>query len=233
MSTNDQKRADKYEVISQLARERFPLWGIDKLKELQQKYPNDPRLQMECSVWIATVYEENGHRREALAIYEEAIRQPDLLGGLLPSLLPTVLKMWTGAGRLEEAVALFKQLIHHNNVHFMSRLSVLAWYARDGRASSAEIESFRPMLSGISEELGVSLTSDDSRSNILNLEKLNLASNHKHMQYQLSLNGKSKDERIALTREYLDSNPIPFYRKLAERTQQQIVDNRETEYGST
>jgi tetratricopeptide (TPR) repeat protein len=223
----DTWRKEKYRLIADLVADEYHPDHIDRFRSLQEKYPHDGILRSACQVWIATIYQMNGKTTEALNLYERLLDDHEQLGGYFASVLLNTLKLLVSEGQRDEAHAMFSRYLHSDELHNFARLALISWYVENFEASEEELQTFRPLIDEVARQMGVTLSGMQMKSEILNLKQIDRESNHEYSRLQIALQHKGKEERAADLRQYIDKDPIPFYKNLA----QQMLDGLEGEEG--
>jgi tetratricopeptide (TPR) repeat protein len=216
----DTQTEEKYRLIADLVADEYNPDHIERFRSLQEKYPHDGVLHCACQVWIATIYQMNGKTTEALNLYERLLDEHEQLGGYFASVLLSTLKLLVSEGQRTEAQAMFGRYLHSDELHNLAKLALISWYVENYETSEEELQTFRPLIDHIAQEMGVTINGMHLRNEIVNLKEIDHASNREYARLQISLRHKRNDEKMAALKKFIATDPIPFYKNLA----QQLLD---------
>lgn len=216
MRVADEKTKLKYELISKLTKDGFKLSYLEKLSNLGKSFPDDHDLEVECMVWMATIYEENDLTNEALTMYETILDMDHSAGQYLFVVLMNTMKLLFAQGNHEKSRAIFENYFDSPEIHFIAKLNLLAWHVETFDTTPSNMEQVRHSIDLIATKLGVACGGADMREEIMNLKRIHGESNRRHTEFEVGLKGKNKNEAIASLEKYIEADPIPFYKQMAK-----------------
>jgi hypothetical protein len=209
------KSKSKYKVISAVVAAKYNLCFISEFNDLKRRYPDDIRFARECDGWISLIYQKNNLLNEALAINRSLLKDPELLETSLVNIVFNTLTMLAEKEDLPEAEIAFFNFIDSKQINWQGKLGLFHWYTQNFETDD-KLKPYQHLISSIAFELGLPFNKENIRENILLLDGANRSANLKHMELMLNLQSKDKAGKVKMVDEYINSNPIKFYRNLAE-----------------